>query len=346
MSDLKFNCPHCQQSLEAPEELLGQVVVCPSCGQEFEILKSQLRAAPHAASQNVSVEVNRGASPLGIAALVMGILASVTCWIPFIGVLSIPVASIGLLFGVIGVIIAAVNKKTGFAFPISGSIVCVISILVAFAITHGTAELLSNATAGSEGTNQSIAVRASDVEADPGANQTNASVRELASAAPSVEKWTDARKALRQGDVQVRIIGARVGTILVKDIFGDQRESKDAFLSIEIEIKNLSPVKKIDFQTWRGLGISLTEDNATLTDNYENTYKRVTFGEYSIPVGGVRQESIYPGKSITDVLVFEVPVDGIQWLHLKLPARNFGGKGMLRFEIPAGMIQRGRSDPG
>jgi hypothetical protein len=24
MSDLKFNCPHCKQSLEAPEDLLGQ----------------------------------------------------------------------------------------------------------------------------------------------------------------------------------------------------------------------------------------------------------------------------------------------------------------------------------
>jgi len=31
MADLKFNCPHCQQSLEAPEEMLGQQINCPSC---------------------------------------------------------------------------------------------------------------------------------------------------------------------------------------------------------------------------------------------------------------------------------------------------------------------------
>jgi hypothetical protein len=31
MSDFKFNCPHCSQHLEAPEELLGQAIQCPSC---------------------------------------------------------------------------------------------------------------------------------------------------------------------------------------------------------------------------------------------------------------------------------------------------------------------------
>lgn len=31
MADFKFNCPHCKQSLEAPQEMLGQQVNCPSC---------------------------------------------------------------------------------------------------------------------------------------------------------------------------------------------------------------------------------------------------------------------------------------------------------------------------
>jgi len=31
MSDFKFNCPHCKQSLEAPGEMLGQQIECPSC---------------------------------------------------------------------------------------------------------------------------------------------------------------------------------------------------------------------------------------------------------------------------------------------------------------------------
>ena len=37
MADFKFNCPHCKQSLEAPEELLGQVINCPSCNGSIQL---------------------------------------------------------------------------------------------------------------------------------------------------------------------------------------------------------------------------------------------------------------------------------------------------------------------
>ncbi len=37
MEDVKFSCPHCQQSLEAPEELMGQVIECPSCNGRIEL---------------------------------------------------------------------------------------------------------------------------------------------------------------------------------------------------------------------------------------------------------------------------------------------------------------------
>ena len=87
MSDIKFNCPHCKQSLEAPEDLLGQVLDCPSCNKKIQVPKSQMRAAPQAALQNVSVEIKRGANPMGIAALVLGILACLTCKIPIIGII-------------------------------------------------------------------------------------------------------------------------------------------------------------------------------------------------------------------------------------------------------------------
>jgi DNA-directed RNA polymerase subunit RPC12/RpoP len=37
MSDFKLKCPHCQQSLEAPEEMLGAVVDCPSCNGRIQL---------------------------------------------------------------------------------------------------------------------------------------------------------------------------------------------------------------------------------------------------------------------------------------------------------------------
>lgn len=31
MSDIKFKCPACSQSLEAPAEMAGQLIDCPTC---------------------------------------------------------------------------------------------------------------------------------------------------------------------------------------------------------------------------------------------------------------------------------------------------------------------------
>ena len=40
MSDYKFHCPHCQQSLAAPLELLGHAIECPSCEERIQLPKS------------------------------------------------------------------------------------------------------------------------------------------------------------------------------------------------------------------------------------------------------------------------------------------------------------------
>lgn len=37
MSDFKFNCPHCSQSLEASEEMLGETIDCPICNGRIEL---------------------------------------------------------------------------------------------------------------------------------------------------------------------------------------------------------------------------------------------------------------------------------------------------------------------
>lgn len=39
MSDYKFDCPRCGQSLEAPEEMMGEAIDCPSCNGQIQIPK-------------------------------------------------------------------------------------------------------------------------------------------------------------------------------------------------------------------------------------------------------------------------------------------------------------------
>lgn len=45
-------------------------------------------------------------------------------------------------------------------------------------------------------------------------------------------------------------------------------------------------------------------------------------------------ESLYPNKSVRDVLLFEVPLDRATYLELELPASNYGCAGIIRFRIP------------
>jgi hypothetical protein len=39
MSELKFSCPHCDQHLQADEQLSGRQIQCPSCNKLIRIPK-------------------------------------------------------------------------------------------------------------------------------------------------------------------------------------------------------------------------------------------------------------------------------------------------------------------
>lgn len=99
------------------------------------------------------------------------------------------------------------------------------------------------------------------------------------------------------------------------------------YLKISVWISNTDPKMKMDFSTWR--------DDASLSDDCGNVYKRITsgFGQrfYMVPEDTT---SIYPGSEFRDMLIFEPPVSAAKKLYLELPASNFGGWGAVRFEIP------------
>jgi DNA-directed RNA polymerase subunit RPC12/RpoP len=40
MTDIKFKCPHCQQSLEAPPDMSGEMIECPTCEKTITIPQS------------------------------------------------------------------------------------------------------------------------------------------------------------------------------------------------------------------------------------------------------------------------------------------------------------------
>ena len=48
MTEFKFSCPHCNQPLEAPDELLGQTIECPSCSGAIQLPSPESETPPDA----------------------------------------------------------------------------------------------------------------------------------------------------------------------------------------------------------------------------------------------------------------------------------------------------------
>ncbi len=151
-TEAKCNCQHCSEHISFPTEMAGQMTVCPHCGLETKLY---VPAFP----QDVRAEIKRGVSPLGIASLVLGIVACLFCWIPFLGLFIIPISAIGFLLAGAGIIMAGVSKRTGFAFPISGLVVCVLSVFIAFAMTGVLATIIQQAVTQEKQTNKKANLR-------------------------------------------------------------------------------------------------------------------------------------------------------------------------------------------
>lgn len=304
---------------------------------------------------SVNVHTPKRSSSLGVVSLILGVLGFILSWVPLVGILTLPLSALGLLLGAIGVVVAIVRRGSGIGWPIAGVFTCGLAFLVAasqVAVIGGLAEAASEAAERSRKTNQTpvttnlphysegarlvndadLTKDGSESESEP--EQVSPEVPE-SSGEQSLE-WASADQPVRQGDVQVRVVRVVEEQTPLKRL-GENTKSEDELLSVYVEVHNLSTSKKLSYETWQGAQFSVRRDHATLTDNFGNAYKRINFGFGTEISGQVRSDSLYPNKSISDVLVFESPIDDTEHLDLELPADNFGGEGMLRFRIPRKM---------
>jgi hypothetical protein len=324
----KCSCGHCSGHIEFDSEHAGQMVACPHCGLETELSVAPNKSnspSPRAIPNNVSVEIKRGVSPLGIASLVLGIIACLFCWIPFLGLFVIPLAGIGLLLALVGLIMASVNRKTGFVFPISGGIVCLLSITIALVMTGGFAVLIQKAN--------------TEAKSDTKTDESKASSKSSADQASRNLTPMTFQQGNIQGEIDEIVHGFTTGEsptergLIVKT---------SNFLLIKVSVSNTSSNRIYDYTTLR--------NNATLTDNKENNYHKIdsnqTVEEYGkVSVGWVapyplrgkfysNSSRISPHTGREDMLGFDIPDSPGDVLYFELQAENFGGTGKIRFEIP------------
>ena len=134
---------------------------------------------------------------------------------------------------------------------------------------------------------------------------------------------------IQEGSVQVKIDSVSIGPVFISNGEGLGMTPSNDYLLIKLKVTNLSENRKMDFSTWRAT--SLFDSSSSLSDNFGNSYKQIIFTQ---PLYYMQDEAtIYPQQSLYDTVIFEIPVQNYQWLHLQLSASNCGGVGNLRFEI-------------
>jgi len=70
MTDFKFKCPRCKQSLEAPSEMMGEVIQCPTCKGSIQLPK---RNAPTALAQSKKPNVDALAT-IAVSVVVLAVI--------------------------------------------------------------------------------------------------------------------------------------------------------------------------------------------------------------------------------------------------------------------------------
>ena len=73
------------------------------------------------------------------------ILAGLICWIPFLGLLALPVGALGLLLGVIGLLMAIIGRRSGLAASIVETGISLGAIALSFAVTGAASKAISDA---------------------------------------------------------------------------------------------------------------------------------------------------------------------------------------------------------
>jgi hypothetical protein len=107
-------------------------------------------------------------------------------------------------------------------------------------------------------------------------------------------------------DVEVRFAFARLDQVPYTDTVGqEKRLSAEPYLAVAIQVINHSEMRKLDY---RGAGAAALLSTATLKDEHDNRYKSIDFGFARRVEMQQRRESIYPGKNLIDLYVFEPPV--------------------------------------
>lgn len=144
-------------------------------------------------------------------------------------------------------------------------------------------------------------------------------------------------------NVSVKIVPL-FGRVPIRDMFTKKIQlTQKKYLCCGVTVTNKSDEKKIDFRGW---GSNMFMAFAFLKDDLGNQYKMVDLGVTNEFPGKIKSESIYPGKAVLEVLVFEIPIDKASSFSLILKGGNVGEEGDLVVKFPRTAIKDKEKEEG
>jgi len=146
-------------------------------------------------------------------------------------------------------------------------------------------------------------------------------------------------QAFRSGDIEVTIVQVTKGRVLVKEIGSERGSSQSDLLTLDIEIRNTSTTRKVDYEPFSGGRFGSA--HYTVVDDLGNRYKAITFGPTSEIVGQLTTtQSLYPEVMMTDRLVIEAPIGNAKTFTVTMQGGPVSAPGPFVFEFSTGSITR------
>jgi hypothetical protein len=259
---------------------------------------------------------NATAVLLGILALIIGLVALSICWIPQVSEYILWVGLAGVAVGGIGLLIGFMQGRG-------------IGLNVTAAILSGAAILVPMVLPGEEKKPSSHG-ETTDTRPDTGRDtgtDTKTTEPEI-----KIDEWVTAPfGTARVGDMVIRVASARIDR--AKGLDGKSFTPGQQLL-VQLEVSNTNPKTKGDY---KGAALGHTGDGAPrLTDDNHVPYRVADFGVGKPIQGQLGKTAV--DKTVTDLLVFDLPTDKCKELLLEVPGTNFGGAGRVRFKIPRSIV--------
>ena len=347
-------CPYCGQKGRVADHVLAGSVQCPRCqnwytaapADDLPAPRAPLLIAPASASCPTPPEPapasptappvpappmppprRRRAHPWihlgGLAACLLGSLGLLAASLAGFSFLTIPMSAAGLAIGIGAVIHVNQAPALRHVLPIAGTLA---SSLVLAAATVSP-RLLGPVFQGSRQPSGFSAGAVFVVPLQIGPKDAQPL---------EIDGWADASRAvLHQDRVRVQIVGVAAGPVQFTVPKGLTKEN---YLSISLMIQHLGHGQQVAYIHWGAAGVRPTPHPVLTQSGRKLTYHQM---ETEVVAGQVRQgHTLYPGKAMEDLLLFDGAVAPGEALRLELPAEAWGVRGVLKFHIPAAMVQQ------